>query len=329
MNGCEAERAHPLNDAETPDAYSRVADDLTTPLATALAGRPGLVTWLLPVALPILFVALILGADALEGPKTAYVGVLAVVPMLAAVFATPLQTAAVGLVAWLAALGFGTLASDGNVQAQSVRLIIIAACAVGAVFAARHRTRREASVLGAERAQRNLTHAMHEATTDTLTNILNRRGLALALERHDRDVPLTLALADCDNFRSVNDGHGHAGGDHYLVTTAHRLTHALSVHDVVGRWGGDEFLVALPLPLHEAAAVMGRVRRQITRDPVVVEGDSLTVSMTFGLAEWQPDESLSDVIARADRAMYSGKAHGQHISLDVHVTPALEGTSIL
>ena len=316
MNGCEAERAHPLNDDQPPHP------EMTVPEWS----RPG--SWLLHDALPLLFVALILGADALEGPKTAYVGVLAVVPMLAAVFATPLQTAAVGLVAWLAALGFGTLASDGNVQAQTVRLLIIAACAVGAVFAARHRTRREASALGAERAQRNLTHAMHEATTDTLTNILNRRGFALALEGHHRDVPMTLALADCDNFRSVNDRHGHAGGDHYLVSTAHRLTHALSAHDVVGRWGGDEFLVALPLPLHEAAAVMGRVRRQITRDPVVVKGDALTVSMTFGLAEWQPDESLSDVIARADRAMYSGKAHGQQISLDVHVTPTLEGASI-
>lgn len=315
MNGCEAEGAHSMS------------DDRPAPPETAVADRSRLGPWLLPVALPVVLVTLILGADALEGPKTAYVGVLAVVPMLAAVFATPLQTAIVGLVAWLAAFGFGTLASDGSVPAQRVRLLIIAACAVGAVFAAQHRQRREAAVLEAERAQLHLTRAMHEATTDVLTNILNRRGLALALQGHAHDVPMTLALADCDDFRSVNDKHGHAGGDRYLVSTAHRLTHALSSHDIVGRWGGDEFLIALPLPLHEAAAVIGRVRHQITKDPVVVMGDSLTVSLTFGLAEWQPGESLSEVIARADAAMYSGKAHGQRICLDAHVAPRLEGAS--
>ena len=327
MNGCPAEKAHPGDGDPTTGAYGHVADDLPSPPATVLAHTSRVGPWVLPIALPVVLVALILGADALEGPKTAYVGVLAVVPMLAAVFATPLQTAFVGLVAWLAALGFGTLASDGNVPAQRVRLLIIAACGVGAVFAAQHRTRREASVVEAERDHLNLTRAMHEATTDVLTNILNRRGLAIALEGHDRDVPVTLALADCDNFRSVNDKHGHAGGDRYLVSAAHRLTHALSSQDIIGRWGGDEFLVALPLPLHEAAAVIGRVRHQITKDPVVVMGDSLTVSLTFGLAEWQPGESLDEVIARADAAMYSGKSHGQRICLDGHVAPSLEGAS--
>jgi len=282
--------------------------------------------WLLPVALPLILVALILGADALEGPKTAYVGVLAVVPMLAAVFATPLQTAAVGLVAWFAALGFGTLASDGNVQAQTVRLVIIAACGLGAVFAARNRARRESTVLETERAQIQLERVMQESTTDVLTNILNRRGLTMALDGHDRTTPLTLALADCDDFRSVNDQHGHAGGDHYLISTAHRLTHALSSRDIVGRWGGDEFLVALPVPLQEAETVMGRVHHQITREPVDFEAASLTVSLTFGLAEWQPHESLHEVIARADRAMYSGKAQKKEITIADHAVPTLEGT---
>ena len=82
--------------------------------------------WLLGVVLPLALVVIILTADYLEGPKTAYVGVLAAVPMLSAVFARPLVTLAVGVITWLAALGFGLAASDGNVPAQRVRLVIIA-----------------------------------------------------------------------------------------------------------------------------------------------------------------------------------------------------------
>ena len=90
----------------------------------------------LGLVLPVLLIVVILGADVIESPKTAYVGVLAVVPMLAAVFAPPPMTAVVAVITWLSAFGFGQLASDGNVAAQQVRLVIIALAGLAAVGAA-------------------------------------------------------------------------------------------------------------------------------------------------------------------------------------------------
>ena len=271
--------------------------------------------WVLPVVAPVFLVALILEADLLEGPKTAYVGVLAVVPMLAAVFGTPLQTAIVGAVAWLAAFGFGQLASDGNATSQNVRLIIIATSAVGAVFAARHRVKREGRLQEAERDRALMEQMRHDATTDILTGALNRRGLVRTLEAMDRSGPITVAVADCDDFKLVNDRLGHLAGDRYLKSTALRLTRALAEQDVIGRWGGDEFLIALPLPIDEARVILERVNNQVTHEPVLSDGDSMTVSLTFGATEWAVDESLDSVVSRADQAMYAGKRSKQRVNV--------------
>ncbi|MEI6373673.1 MAG: GGDEF domain-containing protein [Actinomycetes bacterium] len=271
--------------------------------------------WVLPVIVPALLVALILQADLLEGPKTAYVGVLAVVPMLAAVFGTPLQTAIVGAVAWLAALGFGHLASDGNATSQNVRLLIIATSAVGAVFASGHRVKREKRLQEAERDRTLMEQMRYDATTDILTGALNRRGLVMTLEAIDRSGPITVAVADCDDFKLVNDRLGHLAGDRYLKSTALRLTRALSEQDIIGRWGGDEFLIALPLPLEEAQIVLERVNHQVTHDPVMNDSECMSVSLTFGATEWAADESLDSVVSRADQAMYEGKRSNQRINV--------------
>jgi serine phosphatase RsbU (regulator of sigma subunit) len=110
-------------------------------------------TWrelLLGGAVPVALIVVILTADQMEGPKTAFVGVLAFVPMLAAVFARPVITAAVGATTWMAALVFGFVASDGNAPAQRVRLVIIAICGVIAVVAAAVRTRTDRALAAAQ-----------------------------------------------------------------------------------------------------------------------------------------------------------------------------------
>lgn len=137
--------------------------------------------WVLPVALPVLLVALILVADALEGPKTAFVGVLAVVPMFSAIFGRPLQVAIVGVVAWLAALGFGMVALDGKAPAQTVRLVIIAMSGVVAVLAARHRMAEEQRLRTAEQDAARAAQMRQQADTDQLTGALNRRGVLRSL----------------------------------------------------------------------------------------------------------------------------------------------------
>jgi len=270
--------------------------------------------WALPVAMPIALIALILTADAIESPKTAYVGVLAVVPMLAAVFGSARQTALVGVVAWLSAFTFGMLASDGNVMAQQVRLVIIALSCVGAVFAAQHRVRREAALAEAERSRALVEQMQHDATTDLLTGALNRRGLLAAIEAHEHSTPVTIAIADCDNFKQVNDSLGHLMGDEYLKAAAHRLSRAVGQQDVMGRWGGDEFLIMLPLPLAEANRVLTRIREQVMGEPLPAS-PWVMLSLSFGAAQWYPGEPLDSALLRADQAMYEGKHTGQGVTL--------------
>jgi diguanylate cyclase (GGDEF)-like protein len=242
--------------------------------------------------------------------------------MLAAVFGTTRQTAFVGVMSFTAALIFGFVASDGNVAAQRIRLGIIAASAIGAVFAAGHRTRTEAALRVAVREGALLEQVRLDASTDVLTGALNRRGTTAALSTLDRSTPWTIAIADCNNFKAVNHRLGHAAGDLYLQTAATRLTRALSDTDVVGRWGGDEFLIAIPLSINDSLPILNRVATQVSRYKIESSYEDMRIALTFGAAQWRAGESLDDVILRADHAMYLGKKDGQAVVQAVEVRPA-------
>lgn len=272
-------------------------------------------TVLLAVVLPLALVAVVLMADAVESPKTAYVGVLTAMPFLAAVFGTPRQTAFVGVVTWLAALVFGFVASDGNVTAQQVRLLFIALAVGGAVLAARQRQHMLRELVVAEREHALVERAQRDATTDVLTGLLNRRGIGDRLDSLDRTGMWTIALADCDGFKAVNDQHGHRAGDEYLETLAVRLGRAVGPEDQIGRWGGDEFLVALPLAPHAALDVVRRVQAQVTRDPVSTSAGETCLRLTFGLAAWAPEEPFDKALWEADRALYEGKRRGGDVTV--------------
>ena len=166
--------------------------------------------------MPIIFIALILGADYREGPKTAYVGVLTAVPFFAAVFGTPIMTAVTAVVTWFSAFSFGLLASDGNVPAQTVRLGIIALAGVIAVVASYVRQRRERQFQQARREADEAEFLRLQASHDDLTGLLNRRGVYDRLEADEiRDG--TVVVIDCDDFKDVNDSYGHLVGDEFLT----------------------------------------------------------------------------------------------------------------
>lgn len=287
--------------------------------------------WILPVALPVLLVVLILVADALEGPKTAYVGVLAVVPMFSAVFGTARQVAVVAAIAWLGGLGFGLVASDGNVPAQRVRLVIIALSGVAAVLAARHRASEEARLRQAEGEAARAAQMTLQADTDLLTGALNRRGVlrALGLEMDDdapasarpaRVVPWTVALVDLDAFKLVNDRHGHAVGDEFLRAVSRRLDRAVAESDTVGRWGGDEFILVLTVTPDRAEPILRRVQDTVTRLPIETSNGPVPADLSLGAAAWAVDEDFDAVLRRADRALYEGKqAGGGRLILDIEL----------
>ncbi len=152
----------------------------------------------------------------------------------------------------------------------------------------------------------------HVAYTDALTGLLNRHAQALVERRLRRDQamrpPASVLLLDLDHFKQVNDSLGHAAGDSVLRTAAQTLRRALRRGDDALRWGGEEFLVVLPgTRLADAVAVAEKLR-------VVLDGMAAPshVTASVGVAEMGTEESLTDAVARADRALYGAKAEGRN-----------------
>jgi two-component system, cell cycle response regulator len=157
------------------------------------------------------------------------------------------------------------------------------------------------------------------ATTDALTGLLNRRAF---LDWGKREVQrsarykdaLSMVMLDVDHFKQINDQRGHAVGDLVLSCLGQFLTQLVRSCDVVARWGGEEFLVALPnTPLSGAAAVAERMRRELEAHEIAdANGNRVPVTASFGVAQLLPQESLDQLIDRADRFMYGAKSAGRN-----------------
>lgn len=266
-------------------------------------------SWTLSVVVPVIFILLILGADYREGPKTAYVGVLTAVPFFAAVFGTPVMTAITAVITWLSGFWFGLLAADGNVPAQTVRLGIIAVAGVIAVVASYVRQRREMQFQQAQRAADEAEFLRLQASHDDLTGLLNRRGAYERLAAADIQDG-TVVVIDCDDFKEVNDSHGHLVGDEFLKGLAGRLSGAVAHDDVIARWGGDEFLIIVRGPFEEGSEVAARVVREVSARPMATAAGLIPVSLSAGAAPLSSFEALDQALGAADRAMYSAKASG-------------------
>ena len=155
------------------------------------------------------------------------------------------------------------------------------------------------------------------ATRDALTGLFNRRhvldtaALGVAWAR-DAGLPTALVLADIDHFKQVNDNHGHAAGDRVLAHIGARLAELTHAQDIVGRWGGEEFLIVLPGTGASAACdTAERVRRVCGTDVVRIGASSLSVTLSFGVAEMRAHEDLAETLARADVALYRSKTDGR------------------
>ena len=150
------------------------------------------------------------------------------------------------------------------------------------------------------------------ASTDPLTGVFNRAATIDFLERelHDNG-KLAVAFVDVDRMKAQNDLLGHAGGDALLVETAHRLNEAVRPGDIVGRLGGDEFVAVCRhiKTLAEARALAERLARSMHW--VFSAGTlSFPVSASVGVVHCVDAESTTEVLARADVAMYRAKGSG-------------------
>jgi diguanylate cyclase (GGDEF)-like protein len=156
------------------------------------------------------------------------------------------------------------------------------------------------------------------ATVDALTGLRNRRWLDEAFARElgrsgSGGQPTCLAMTDVDRFKRFNDTHGHQAGDEVLKAVGEVLRVESRPNDLVARYGGEEFAVLFPdTPLDDALAACERLRRAIAARQVRSDGQALPpVTASFGLVQRLPGESLAELVARADAALYRAKQEGR------------------
>lgn len=255
-------------------------------------------------------IAVILLADIIESPKTAYVGVLTAVPLFAAIFGTPVMTAITGVITLISAWLFGLTASDGNVTAQTIRLLMIAIAVAIAIGAAALRQSRERQLLAARQEAAFAEQLREQAMHDALTGLLNRRGAMSSLEARS-DAPRVLAVVDCDDFKDVNDAHGHPVGDAYLKALGGRLRGAVSAQDVVARWGGDEFLLIIQGDEATGREIIERVIASVTAGPIAVGEFRIPVRVSHGVAPLLSAGDLDQALTQADTELYAVKRDKQ------------------
>jgi diguanylate cyclase (GGDEF)-like protein len=156
------------------------------------------------------------------------------------------------------------------------------------------------------------------ARIDPLTQLENRRGLneaaiALMAAAERGHEPLSLAVMDIDHFKQVNDRYGHKVGDLVISEVAACVRHVTRINDHCARWGGEEFAILMPAADRQAAEEMAeRVRRNI--QDACVKGDFgiVRVTASFGVVQWRNGESITDLLARADVALYQAKNSGRN-----------------
>jgi diguanylate cyclase (GGDEF)-like protein len=162
--------------------------------------------------------------------------------------------------------------------------------------------------------------AQRLARTDPLTGTLNRRHFAELAEREFERArrsggPVALLLLDFDDFKRINDDHGHAAGDAVLKAAAAAVAARLRMVDVLARWGGEEFVVLLPgTPQAEAVRVAERLREAVMAVATpIADGRTARTSTSIGVAVAERGSgSLQALVAAADQAMYAAKHAGRN-----------------
>ena len=148
----------------------------------------------------------------------------------------------------------------------------------------------------------------HMTFHDVLTDLYNRTYLEEELQRinTERQLPISIIMADLNNLKMINDRYGHARGDELLKKTADLLRDSCRHEDVIARQGGDEFVVVLPqTPIEAAEEIVDRIREN--REDYKVE-DEIAISIAIGTASKNEiDEDIYDVLNRAEDRMYSDK----------------------
>ncbi|MGQ0526576.1 MAG: GGDEF domain-containing protein [Alphaproteobacteria bacterium] len=169
--------------------------------------------------------------------------------------------------------------------------------------------------------QRDLEVVRREALTDGLTNVSNRKAFDSELERtileaQASNQPLSLIMLDIDHFKVFNDTYGHQIGDQVLRLVARTLIEGVKGRDMAARFGGEEFAIILPdTGLQGAFKVADALRKAVASKEVINRSTGGTlgrITMSGGVAQYIAGETLEDMLARADEALYAAKNAGRN-----------------
>lgn len=148
--------------------------------------------------------------------------------------------------------------------------------------------------------------------TDSMSNLLNRAGFLTQVKAAEGQY--ALLICDVDNFKRINDTYGHAAGDFVIVELSRRLVAMSSATDAIGRLGGEEFAICIRDDRRDRAGEFGEgVRAAIAAEPFQIDDQTaLAVTISVGIALSVPDETIGDVLRRADKALYKAKENGRN-----------------
>ena len=164
--------------------------------------------------------------------------------------------------------------------------------------------------------QKMVTDSEHKlsdmAHTDQLTGLFNRHYMTAYLGETQQSLAAGhwIAMADIDNFKQINDLHGHSCGDQVLIRLS-QIMKEVCRDCVICRWGGEEFLI-VPGPQEQDCALLETLRQAVESAPFLYQGQEIPVTITLGASRYQPGQSLDSWIQSADAKLYEGKNAGRN-----------------
>ena len=230
----------------------------------------------------------------------------------------------VGAALFVDSFNFSSMPPDRLMRALMVDLLLPTALAAPLIFYFMSKLRELAM------AHERLTIF---ASTDALTGVLNRGALTSLIEQRlgaatgdDTPVRGALLILDADNFKSINDSHGHDQGDVALRLITDAVKGVLRKTDLVGRIGGEEFCVFLPGATYFVAAAVGeRMRHAVSVIPFIPRGTPHRLTVSIGGAVFDRRLPLSDLLRIADQQLYVAKQNGRN---HVAVSPIVHYESV-
>jgi diguanylate cyclase (GGDEF)-like protein len=156
------------------------------------------------------------------------------------------------------------------------------------------------------------------ATTDKLTGLNNRQMFDPIFEQMFKyatrnNATLSTVIIDIDNFKKVNDRHGHTFGDEVLIKVAQLIKQSIRDSDVLCRWGGEEFVIAMPnCNGDEALEFAQQLQQNFARHPFTIGQHSIEIQLSIGLSEKSDTDQSSQLIFRADQALLCAKRNGKN-----------------